>query len=69
VTVPLPDTPIRPAPPMVGHSGASGAVLFHVPTLDLSVSGTVNQVRSRSLSYRLLTRLVMSCDGAWRGGR
>jgi D-alanyl-D-alanine carboxypeptidase len=58
-------SPFRPCPPMVGHSGASGAVLFHVPKLDLYISGTVNQIRSRSLSYRLLSRLVMSCDGAW----
>jgi hypothetical protein len=44
-------------------------VLFHVPKLDLYISGTVNQIRSRSLSYRLLSRLVMSCDGAWGRGR
>jgi D-alanyl-D-alanine carboxypeptidase len=62
-------SPFRPCPPMVGHSGASGAVLFHVPKLDLYISGTVNQIRSRSLSYRLLSRLVMSCDGAWGRGR
>lgn len=62
-------SPLRPVPPMVGHSGASGAVLYHVPRLDLYVSGTVNQVKKRSLSYRLLTRLVMTCDSAWRTRR
>jgi len=57
----------RRVPPMVGHSGASGAVLYFVNDLDLYVSGTVNQVRKRSLSYNLLTRLVMACQAAWVG--
>jgi len=57
----------RRVPPMVGHSGASGAVLYYVSDLDLYVSGTVNQVKKRSLSYNLLTRLVMACQAAWGG--
>jgi len=59
-------TGFRRVPPMIGHSGASGAVLFHVPDLDLYVSGTVNQIRKRSLSFELTTRLVMACGRAWR---
>lgn len=58
-------TLFKAVPPMVGHSGASGAVLFYIPALDLYVSGTVNQIKKRSLSYNLLTRLVMACQGAW----
>ena len=58
-------TLVRRVPPMVGHSGASGAVLYYVRELDLYVSGTVNQVKKRSLSYNLLTRLVMACRSAW----
>lgn len=56
----------RRVPPMVGHSGASGAVLFYVPELDLYVAGTVNQIKKRSLSYNVMTRLVMACMGAWQ---
>jgi CubicO group peptidase (beta-lactamase class C family) len=59
-------SPFRPIPPMVGHSGASGAVLFYVPDLDLYVSGTVNQIKKRSLPYRLMTRVVMTCQDVWR---
>jgi CubicO group peptidase (beta-lactamase class C family) len=51
-------------PPMIGHSGASGAVLFYVPELDLYVSGTVNQIKNRSLSYNLMIRLVMTVMNA-----
>lgn len=58
-------TLFKTVPPMIGHSGASGAVLFYVPALDLYVSGTVNQIKKRSLSYNLLTRLVMACQAAW----
>jgi CubicO group peptidase (beta-lactamase class C family) len=55
----------KKTPPMIGHSGASGAVLYYVPDFDLYVSGTVNQIKKRSLSYNLLTQLVMTCQGAW----
>jgi len=58
-------SPLKTIPPMVGHSGASGALLFWVPELDLYISGTVNQVKKRSLSYNLMTRLVMVCLEAW----
>jgi len=58
-------SPLKTIPPMVGHSGASGALLFWVPELDLYISGTVNQVKKRSLSYNLMTRLVMECQDAW----
>lgn len=59
-------TLFREVPPMIGHSGASGAVLYYIPALDLYVSGTVNQIKKRSLSYNLMTRLVMECAHAWR---
>jgi CubicO group peptidase (beta-lactamase class C family) len=58
-------SPLKTIPPMVGHSGASGALLYWVPELDLYISGTLNQVKKRSLSYRLTTRLVMECLDAW----
>jgi len=53
-------------PAMIGHSGASGALLYYVPELDLYISGTINQIKKRSLSYNLMTRLVMLCQTAWK---
>ena len=50
---------------MIGHSGASGTVLFYVPEIDLYVSGTVNQIEKRSLPYTLMTRIVMACQDAF----
>ncbi|SDL21018.1 CubicO group peptidase, beta-lactamase class C family [Glycomyces sambucus] len=51
-------SPLAPAPAMIGHSGAFGSVLYHVPDLDLYLAGTVNQMRPRSLPYPLLLRLA-----------
>lgn len=62
-------SPFRAAPPMVGHSGASGAILFFAPEIDLFVSGTVNQIKKRSLPYNLMTRLVFACQDAWADAR
>ena len=59
-------TLFKEAPPMIGHSGASGTVLYYVPELDLYISGTVNQIKKRSLVYNLMTRLAMACADAWR---
>jgi CubicO group peptidase (beta-lactamase class C family) len=43
---------------MVGHSGASGALLFAVPAQQLLVAGTVNQLEPRSASFRLAVRAL-----------
>lgn len=52
-------SPMAPIPPMVGHGGASGTVLFFSEAHDLYVAGTVNQTRDRSLPYRLMIQLVL----------
>ncbi len=54
-------TGFRKVPPMVGHSGASGHVLFWMPGRDLYVAGTVNQAEKRSMPFRLLTRIAIAC--------
>lgn len=55
-------SPFQRVPPMVGHSGASGTVLFFVPELDLYISGTINQLKKRGLAFQLLTRIVVLCQ-------
>jgi len=50
-------SPFKAAPEMIGHSGASGAILYAIPERDLYVAGTVNQVKKRRLSYQLLSRV------------
>jgi len=43
---------------MVGHSGASGALLFVAPEQGLLIAGTVNQLDERSASFKLAVRAI-----------
>lgn len=51
-------TGFRRVPPFIGHSGASGTVMFRCPDRGVTVVGTVNQVKQRSMPYKLLVRTV-----------
>ena len=51
---------------LVGHSGASGAVLFHARDQDVYVSGTVNRIDERSMSYKLMIRALVAWTKAHR---
>lgn len=48
----------RRVPPMVGHSGSTGVVLYRVRELGLDVSGVVNQAARPHLVHQLLLRVV-----------
>lgn len=52
-------TGFRTIPPMLGHSGLSGAVLFHMPERGLTFAGTVNQVDRRSAVFQLLAKAAL----------
>jgi CubicO group peptidase (beta-lactamase class C family) len=54
-------TGFRKVPPMLGHSGASGHVLFWNPERQLFIAGTVNQVAKRSLAYQVMTKVAILC--------
>jgi D-alanyl-D-alanine carboxypeptidase len=52
-------TGFRRVPAFIGHSGASGTVMFRSPDARLSIVGTVNQVQKRSLPFRLMVKSAM----------
>jgi CubicO group peptidase (beta-lactamase class C family) len=54
-------TGFRNVPPMIGHSGATGHVLFWNPARELFIAGTVNQVSKRSLPYQAMTKIAILC--------
>lgn len=56
-------SPLMTIPEMIGHSGSLGTVLYYAAARDLYISGTVNQMRSRSLPYPLLSRLAAQFPG------
>jgi CubicO group peptidase (beta-lactamase class C family) len=45
-------------PPMVGHSGLSGAFVWYVPAKDVFITGTVNQINNPSSSYKMVAKMV-----------
>ena len=52
-------TGFRKIPPMLGHSGLSGAILFHMPERGLTFAGTVNQVDRRSAVFQMLAKAAL----------
>jgi D-alanyl-D-alanine carboxypeptidase len=52
----------RPAT-LVGHSGATGSWAFHCPELDLVLTGTVDQIRGRSIPFRFMAALLRAYHG------
>ncbi len=46
----------RPMPELIGHSGLSGAVLFHQPATGLCLAGIVNQIDRPGTVFRLMAR-------------
>jgi len=52
-------TGLRRVPAFVGHSGATGTVLFRAPRTGLTIVGTVNQIQGRSRPYRLMVRCAL----------
>ena len=51
-------SPLRPAPELIGHTGASGSWLFYYPALGLITSGTVNSVGAGAAPFRLAPALI-----------
>ena len=53
-------TGFRRVPPFIGHSGASGVVMFRTPDLGITIVGTVNQAKHRSMPYQLMVRTTLA---------
>ena len=52
-------TLFRRMPPLIGHSGLSGAVLFHCPHTGLCMAGTVNQIDRPGTVFRVMAQVAM----------
>ncbi|MFM7599177.1 MAG: serine hydrolase domain-containing protein [Actinomycetota bacterium] len=55
-------TGLRRVAPYIGHSGASGTVMFRAPDLGITVVGTVNQAEHRSMPFQLLIRTTIAAS-------
>jgi CubicO group peptidase (beta-lactamase class C family) len=55
-------SPLRPVPPVIGHTGISGAWLFYCPELDVQLSGTVGQMTAGAVPFRFVPSLLRVLD-------
>src|SRR5690606_36755708 len=51
-------TLFRRVPPLVGHSGSTGVVMYHCPERHIWVAGAINQIEQRNLSHQFMLRAV-----------
>ena len=49
---------MQPMPTLYGHTGSSGSWLFHAPERGLYLAGTVDEVSSAAVPYRLVPALL-----------
>jgi CubicO group peptidase (beta-lactamase class C family) len=51
-------SPLHSVPDMVGHCGSTGSVAFHVPDMDLYLTGTVNQQARPNLAFQAMIKII-----------
>ena len=51
-------TPFRPKPTVIGHTGSTGCWLFYCPSLDVFLSGSVDEVTAGALPYRAVPKIL-----------
>jgi CubicO group peptidase (beta-lactamase class C family) len=49
---------LRPTPPVIGHTGATGSWLFYCPDLNVYLAGTVDQVAAAAAPFRFVPKLL-----------
>lgn len=57
---------LRPTPPVIGHSGATGSWLFYCPDLDVYLAGTVDQVAAAAVPFRFVPKLLHILASVWQ---
>jgi CubicO group peptidase (beta-lactamase class C family) len=50
--------PVGAVPALIGHTGSTGAWLFHCPAWDLYTSGTVDQATAGAVPFRAVPRML-----------
>jgi D-alanyl-D-alanine carboxypeptidase len=60
--------PIRPVPPVLGHSGSTGAWLFYCARYEVLLAGTVDEVSAGAVPFRAVVPRVLRAIGAATAG-
>lgn len=58
--LPKPFSFISSIPPLIGHSGLSGAFAFYAPEKNVYVAGTVNQIHKPGRSFTLMSKILQT---------
>jgi len=53
-------TLMRRTPPLVGHSGSTGAVMYWDRERDISITGSTNQLKARGAPYQFMVRALQT---------
>lgn len=60
-------TPMRPIPPVLGHTGSTGSWLFYCPAYQLLLAGTVDQATAGAVPFRtVIPKVLRAVDDANR---
>jgi CubicO group peptidase (beta-lactamase class C family) len=51
-------SPFQSFPDMIGHSGSTGSVAFHIPDMQLYITGTTNQQAKPGVAFQTMIRIV-----------
>ena len=49
-------------PEMIGHAGASGSFAYYIPSADVFITGTINQMAKPQIAYRLIAKVLSKVD-------
>lgn len=49
-------------PDMIGHAGANGSFAYYIPSKDVYITGTVNQIDKPQLVYKLIGKILSKID-------
>jgi CubicO group peptidase (beta-lactamase class C family) len=53
-------SPFKPAPDMIGHCGSTGSIAFHIPDMNLYITGTVNQQAKPNVAFQVMLKITSS---------
>ncbi|MBE0432693.1 beta-lactamase family protein [candidate division WOR-3 bacterium] len=51
-------SPLHPVPDMIGHAGSTGSVAYHVPDLDIYITGTTNQQARPNVAFQTMIKIA-----------
>ena len=45
-------------PEMIGHAGANGSFAYYIPSRNIYIAGTINQIDKPQVVYKMIARVL-----------